>query len=516
MTPSRTLSFGELDDLSSAFAGALRRGGIEDGDRVSIYSQNRWEWVVAYHGILKAGAVVNPINVMLTPEEVAFVLNDCGARAIITSGDKAAAIVGLREQATRLETVVTFDDSDDRDRVVPRRLVDERRAARRRSPCRSLESLSTIGYTSGTTGHPKGAMQSHLAVYLNCALTATMHVRTAADTVVTALPAPHVYGNVVINGTFMAGGTVVLMERFDPGEALRLIDRAPGDDVRGRADDVRDDARRARPRHVRPLQPDPLHRRWPDDRHVGDRGVGAPFRRRPLIELWGMTELAGLGTTHALYAPNVHGSIGVALPGVEVRVASFDDAAVTMPPDEAGELMVRGPIVMLGYYGNEAATAATIEPDGWLHTGDVAVADRDGRFFIVDRRKDMIITAGYNVYPAEIERVIAGHPAVAMVAVGSQADAVKGELARAYVVLRPAPTSPRPRSSSTAAPTWRRTSCLVRSASWPTCRRRRPARSCAASCASSTEPSRRAAELDPSAEPRPSAAGPPVARSALG
>ncbi len=107
-----------------------------------------------------------------------------------------------------------------------------------------------------------------------------------------------------------------------------------------------------------------------------------------------------------------------------------------MPPDEAGELMVRGPIVMLGYYGNEAATAATIEPDGWLHTGDVAVADRDGRFFIVDRRKDMIITAGYNVYPAEIERVIAGHPAVAMVAVGSQADPVKGELARAYVVLR--------------------------------------------------------------------------------
>ena len=119
-----------------------------------------------------------------------------------------------------------------------------------------------------------------------------------------------------------------------------------------------------------------------------------------------------------------------------MRVASFEDAAVTMPPDEAGELMVRGPIVMLGYYGNEAATAATIEPDGWLHTGDVAVADVDGRFFIVDRRKDMIITAGYNVYPAEIERVIAGHPAVAMVAVGSQADPVKGELARAYVVVR--------------------------------------------------------------------------------
>ena len=112
-----------------------------------------------------------------------------------------------------------------------------------------------------------------------------------------------------------------------------------------------------------------------------------------------------------------------------------------MPPGEPGELMVRGPIVMMGYYGNDAATAETIEPDGWLHTGDVAVADPYGRFSIVDRRKDMIITAGFNVYPAEIERVIATHPAVAMVAVGSETDELKGELARAYVVLRPGATA---------------------------------------------------------------------------
>jgi long-chain acyl-CoA synthetase len=137
----------------------------------------------------------------------------------------------------------------------------------------------------------------------------------------------------------------------------------------------------------------------------------------------------------------VHGSIGVALPGIEVRVASFDDVSVTMPPGEPGELMVRGPIVMLGYYGNEKATAETIEPDGWLHTGDVAQSDADGHFFVVDRRKDMLITAGYNVYPAEIERVVAGHPAVAMVAVGSQRDELRGELARAYVVLRPGATA---------------------------------------------------------------------------
>jgi long-chain acyl-CoA synthetase len=435
VTPTRTLSFAELDDLSRAFAGALRRGGIEDGDRVSIYAQNRWEWVVAYHGVLRAGAVVNPINVMLTPEEVAFVLNDCGARAIITSGDKAAAIVGLRAQASRLDTVISFDESETGTESFHELVGSGAPLPEVAAP--EPRALSTIGYTSGTTGHPKGAMQSHLAVYLNCALTATMHVRTSADVVVTALPAPHVYGNVVINGTLMAGGTVVLMERFDPAGALRLIDQHRATMFEGV------------PTMYAMMLAEPdldsyslssLTRCTVGGQTIATSVIEAWERRcggAPLIELWGMTELAGLGTTHALYAPNVHGSIGVALPGVEVRVASFDDAAATMPPDEPGELMVRGPIVMLGYYGNEAATAATIEPDGWLHTGDVAVADREGRFFIVDRRKDMIITAGYNVYPAEIERVIAGHPAVAMVAVGSQADAVKGELARAYVVLRP-------------------------------------------------------------------------------
>jgi len=297
-------------------------------------------------------------------------------------------------------------------------------------------ALSTIAYTSGTTGHPKGAMQSHRAVYLNCALTGTMHVRTERDVVVTALPAPHVYGNVVINSLFMAGGIVVLMERFDPGAALEKIERYAATLFEGV------------PAMYMTMLTHPDLARFDLSSltrcTVGGQTIAVSTMRAweertraPLIELWGMTELAGLGTTHALYAPNLHGSIGVALPGVEVRVAAFDDPTRTAPSGEPGELMVRGPIVMQGYYGNDKATRETIEPDGWLHTGDVAVADDAGYFSIVDRRKDMIITAGYNVYPAEIERVLAGHPAVAMSAVGAVPDEVRGELARAYVVLRP-------------------------------------------------------------------------------
>jgi long-chain acyl-CoA synthetase len=137
-----------------------------------------------------------------------------------------------------------------------------------------------------------------------------------------------------------------------------------------------------------------------------------------------------------VYAPPVPGSIGVALPGIGVRVADLEDVARDAPAGVPGELMVRGPVVMMGYYGNPEETAATIEPDGWLHTGDIAYGDETGHFFVVDRRKDLIITAGYNVYPAEIERVLSAHPAVAMVAVGPVPDEVKGELACAYVVTR--------------------------------------------------------------------------------
>jgi long-chain acyl-CoA synthetase len=149
----------------------------------------------------------------------------------------------------------------------------------------------------------------------------------------------------------------------------------------------------------------------------------------------------GLGTTHPLYGLNRHGSIGVPLPYVECQVADPCNASRTMPYGEVGELMVRGPIVMKGYYGNPAATRATIEQDGWLHSGDLARADEEGYIYIVDRKKDMILTGGYNIYPAEIERVISDHPSVSMVAVGRQPDELKGEVARAYIVLKDGATA---------------------------------------------------------------------------
>jgi long-chain acyl-CoA synthetase len=157
----------------------------------------------------------------------------------------------------------------------------------------------------------------------------------------------------------------------------------------------------------------------------------------PLIELWGMTEIAGLGSTHPHLGERVHGSIGIAMPYGALRVAKLDHCAEDAADNEIGELMVRGVTTMTGYFGNPDATRETIEPDGWLHTGDLARRDERGRFYVVDRKKDMILTGGYNIYPAELERVIAAHRAVALVAIGRLPDEMKGEIAKAYVVLKP-------------------------------------------------------------------------------
>jgi long-chain acyl-CoA synthetase len=434
----RALSYRELDDMCRRVAHGLHALGVRPGDRVSLYSPNRWEWVVAYHAALRAGAVVNPINVMLTPEEVAFVLNDCGAAVIFTTGQQTEVITALTHEVPTLRRVISFDraavgaavfgdllDSPADPPLVPRP---------------APAGLSTIGYTSGTTGHPKGAMQSHRAVFLNTGALFAVQTRTERDVMLNALPLPHVYGNIVMNGTFMAGATLVMIERFEPAAALAGIARhrvtvfdgvptmyammladpsLPGTDLSS----LRLCAVGGQ------TMPAAKMAEW-------ERRSGAP-----LLELWGMTELGGAGTSNCSYLPNVHGSIGFTLPGAEARVAALDDATVSVADGEPGELMIRGPLVMLGYYGNEKATRETIEPDGWMHTGDIATRDEEGHYFIVDRRKDLIITGGFNVYPAEIERVVAAHPAVAMVAVGPVPDETLGELARAYVVLRPGVTA---------------------------------------------------------------------------
>jgi len=426
-------TYNRLNDLSAKLANGLKGLGVEPGDRVTLYSQNRWEWIIGYYAVLRLGAVINPINVMLTPDEVVYVTKDCGAKVLLASVDKGTPIIA-RQSETPLQHIILFGNELPAGAVSFNQLISENDSNLPELDIDPL-AMSTIGYTSGTTGHPKGAMLSHQAIVLNSALTSNLHARTGDDICYTSLPCAHVYGNVVMNGAFFLGGKLVLHDRFEPAETMELIQTYGATVFDGvptmyffmlaQPDFDRFDLSSLRLCAVGgQTMPEPKMR------EVEDR-FGCP-----LIELWGMTELGGLGTTFPAYGPNKHGSIGIQLPYVECRIADVENANKTLPPDEVGELMVRGPIVMMGYFGNEEKTKETIEPDGWLHTGDVAQMDGEGCVYIVDRKKDMILTAGYNVYPAEIERVVAGHPAVALVAVGSVPDEMKGELAKAYIVLK--------------------------------------------------------------------------------
>ena len=430
----RSFSFNELNEKSNRLANGLNSIGVEAGDRVTLYSQNCWQWIVSYYAILKIGAVANPINVMLTPKEVGFVVEDCGATALLASRDKGEPLLELKGDSSLKEIIIFDDEVPDGARSFNAML--EENSADLQVKTVSSDELSTICYTSGTTGHPKGAMHSHRNVIMNAALAATLTIRTRHDTVVTALPLPHVYGNVIMNTTFLYGMTLVLLPLYDEVEVLEAIQEHKATLFEGV------------PTMYMYLLAHPEFDRYDLSSltrcTVGGQTMPAAkaeeFEARvgcPLLELWGMTEVAGLGTVNPWYGENRHGSIGIALPYTECRIADVDDAARTLEPGEVGELMIRGPIVMQAYYGNEKATRETIEPDGWLHSGDLAKMDEEGYVWIVDRKKDLILTAGFNIYPAELERVIAMHPAVALVAVGSQPDEVKGEIAKAYIVLKP-------------------------------------------------------------------------------
>lgn len=422
------LSFGEIDARAGRVAGALAALGIGRGDRIVLHLPNGPEWLVAYHAIARLGAVVAPANILLVPVEVAFIARDADAAMIILGEDRAAAVAAaLDGQAVRI-VAVPADGGGAWAALL---------AGPYRAPVEvAADDLFTLGYTSGTTGTPKGAMLSHGNIFASTALTATIHVRVAGETVLTALPFPHVYGNVVMNAAFLVGQTLLVMPRFDAGEALRAITTHRPALFEG-----------VPTMYYQMLaHPDLATTDFGSLTRCTVGGQTMPVSKIdevvdrfgcPLCELWGMTEVSGPAVSHSPYWPPRHGTIGMAFPGVELRVADLDDADRDAPDGSAGELRIRGPLVTRGYWRNPAATAATFDAAGWMATGDIGVRDPDGYVRIVDRRKDLIITGGYNIYPAELEQVIAAHPAVAMVAVAGIPDPEKGELAKAFVVLRP-------------------------------------------------------------------------------
>jgi long-chain acyl-CoA synthetase len=414
------LSFAQLGRLASCFSDELRMLGISRGDRVMLRVLNGWRWAVAYYGLLRTGAVAVPCNIQLTPTELEYIAGHSGATAIISDQAIAASDPLL----------ISVSDWNLSDRLAL--------AGQINVPLPILvhpRDPATIGYTSGTTGMPKGAVLSHRAIMASAAGTATMHMRARGEVVVNALPMSHVYGNIVLNTCVLVGMTLVSLPKFDVDQLLDAIEREKVTLFEG-----------VPTMYAYILaHPDIGKRDLGSLRRCTVGGQTMPLAQInamedllgcPLLELWGMTEVAGPAISHSPHMPARRGSIGLPMLGMEAAILSLEDGH-ELPTGEVGELAVRGPMVMDGYHSDPGATAEALDAQGWLRSGDVAFRDDEGFYTIVDRRKDMIITAGFNIYPAELERAIAQHPAVSMVAVSGVSDPDKGELAQAFVVPTP-------------------------------------------------------------------------------
>lgn len=418
-----TYNFVQINELVARCAGGLAKSGIQAGDRVVLHLPNCLQWIVFYHAIARMGGVVIPANFLLSVEEIHFIVADSQAKALIVPAERLTHFESLDLQKIVVgdhPIALNYLELCTADPVAP---------AERHS-----DDLFTIGYTSGTTGKPKGAMLTHGNIFGSLAATATVHVRRESDVVISSLPFPHVYGNIVMNAVFLAGTKLVTTQRFEPGEALRLIAEHGATLFEGVPTMYYQMLA-----HPGILAADlsSLTRCTVGGQTMPTAKIDEVTRRFncPLLELWGMTEVAGPAITHSPYWAARHGSIGMLVPGMEARIESLEDSSKDAPFGQAGELLVRGAQVTIGYWNNTQATADAFVNDGWLSTGDIAWRDKDGYYYVVDRKKDMIITAGYNIYPAELEQVIASHPAVAMTAVAGVHDEEKGELAYAFIVL---------------------------------------------------------------------------------
>jgi long-chain acyl-CoA synthetase len=409
----RTVTRGALADLVDRRCAELAAAGVGPGDRVCLCLPNSAGWVATYLAIDRLRAVCVPLNAASAPDEIAHVLRDCRPKVALVPQHRIAALPDAPA-----ERAVVWPDG----RALPGRAV---RVVEEES---GRPDIAVLAYTSGTWGRPKGVLQPRSAVRLGGELPAGRLGIGAGDVVVSALPLAHTYGTNVLNAALGAGAALMLLERFDERPVLEVL-RAAGPDRVVLAGVP------AMFRRLLRLEDLPRVRYAVSAGQAATERLAAEWEARTggaFVEGWGMTELAGMATLAAPGLPGRHGTAGTALPGVEVRVG-------TPIPDgtDVGELEVRGPMVMAGYLGAAEQTAAAMTGDGWLRTGDLGRIDGQGRVRVVSRLKEVVLSGGYTIYPAEVERVLESHPGIRTAAVAALPDPVRGEIAGAWVVAMP-------------------------------------------------------------------------------
>ena len=440
------MSYEAVNAAANQVAHGLLKAGIKKGETVAISCPNVPYFPIVYYGILKAGAVVMPLNVLLKPREISYHLQDANAKAYF-------CFEGTPELAIGQMGFTAFQEVDGCQHFF---LMTARPgasspiegaqtlAALMHNQPKSFETVETLPddtavilYTSGTTGKPKGAELSHMNLLLNARLSDVMYPKADHDVHLVTLPLFHSFGQTVqMNTGFYNRATLVLLARFSPDAALRLMEREnvtlfagvptmywamlnyPGADKYDKAKISRNLRLCISGGSAMPVE---VMRAFEEKFNV------------TILEGYGLSETSPVATFSRLDRERKPGSIGLPVWGVSVRIVDQNDQEVGV--NELGEIVIRGHNVMKGYYKRPEATAAAFR-NGWFHTGDIGRKDEDGFIFIVDRVKDMIIRGGFNVYPREIEEVLMTHPAVSLAAVIGVPHERHGEEVKAFVILK--------------------------------------------------------------------------------
>ena len=460
---NRKRSYKSISDAAWRFANGLRRLGVKKGDRVALVLPNSPQFVVAFYGALRAGAVLVPCNPLYTPPELHHQLADSGATVVVALS-RLYPVVKAARANTAVEHVIVTNIKEEMPPVLRLlfTLAKEKKDGHRQpfagdpgaiSMSQLLsappdpfdagtgpDDLAVLQYTGGTTGTSKGAMLSHRALVANtlqCRAWFT-NMRDGVDVAMAAMPFFHVYGlTVVMSLAVQAAAAMVLEPQLDLEHMLKDVQRHRPQMFCGA------------PIIYNAINNSPLAKKY-DLRSIEACISGsAPLlveTHRKFVELTGAKLVEGYGLTEA--APVTHcnplfgqgkqkvGTVGVPYPDVESKIVDLETGTREVAAGESGELVLRGPQLMDGYYNQPAETALTLR-NGWLHTGDIATVDADGYVAIVDRKKEMIIVSGFNVYPREVEEALATHPAILDSAAIGVPHPIKGEEVKAFVVLKP-------------------------------------------------------------------------------
>jgi long-chain acyl-CoA synthetase len=421
----RAISYAELDRAASGIAASLRARGLAPGDKIAMLVPNVPEFTMAYFGILYAGCTVVPINVLLSGQEIHYHLEDSESKLLVAHSFFRATV----EQGAGAAGVPVVWTEGEGDEVIP--------AMAQADPLGAIHPASAVDtavilYTSGTTGKPKGAELTHVNLLLNCAVVTPRLIPLQRDDVALAtLPFFHSFGQTCVqNASISMGGSFTLLPRFDPAEAFAIMERDRVTTVAGVPTMYF-----ALLHHEAEREYDISSLRW-------CLSGGAPMpvevmkafeAKYPvkILEGYGLSETSPVASFNDINLPRKPGSIGYPVWGVDMQVLDQNDQPV--PDGEPGEICIRGHNVMKGYLNQPEATKEALR-GGWFHSGDIGVRDDEGAFTIVDRKKDMILRGGFNVYPREVEEVLYGHEAIVEAAVIGVSDARFGEEVKAVVV----------------------------------------------------------------------------------